>query len=124
MIIELFKLLDIMKLGKIFALNQRVHGSSPCGDTTKKHLFFQVLFLYIYFMSTITLQLPDTLELSPRDTVRFLAAKLYESSRLSLGQAAELAGLSKATFAEILADYGVSLVNYSIDDVINDAANI
>jgi predicted HTH domain antitoxin len=75
-------------------------------------------------MSTITLQLPDSLELSSKDTVRFLAAKLYESGRLSLGQAAELAGLSKPTFAEILADYGVSIINYSIDDVMNDAGNI
>lgn len=75
-------------------------------------------------MSTITLQLPDSLELSAKDTMRFLAAKLYESGRLSLGQAAELAGLSKPTFAEILADYGVSIINYSIDDVINDAKNI
>lgn len=30
-------------------------------------------------MSTLTLQLPDSLELSPKETVRFLAAKLYES---------------------------------------------
>jgi predicted HTH domain antitoxin len=75
-------------------------------------------------MSTLTLQLPDALELSPKDTVRFLAAKLYESGRLSLGQAAELAGLSKPTFAEILADYEVSIINYSIEDVINDAAKL
>jgi predicted HTH domain antitoxin len=75
-------------------------------------------------MSTITLQIPDSLDLSPRDTVRFLAAKLYESGRLSLGQAADLANLSKGTFAEILADYGVSLINYSIEDVISDAENI
>jgi predicted HTH domain antitoxin len=81
-------------------------------------------YLYIYSMSTITLQLPDTLELSPRDTIRFFAAKLYESGRLSLGRAAELTGMSKTTFAEILADYGVSLINYSLDEVINDAANI
>ncbi len=75
-------------------------------------------------MNTITLQLPDTFELNPKDTVRFLAAKLYESGKLSLGQAAELAGLSKPTFAEILADYGVSIINYSIEDVISDAANV
>lgn len=75
-------------------------------------------------MSTITLQIPDSLELSPKDTVRFLAAKLYESGRLSLGQAAELANLSKTTFAEILADYGVSIINYSIEDVINDASKL
>lgn len=75
-------------------------------------------------MSTITLQIPDTFELNPKDIVRFLGAKLYESGKLSLGQAAELANLSKSTFAEILADYGVSIINYSIDDVISDAANI
>lgn len=75
-------------------------------------------------MSTITLQIPDSLELSPKDTVRFLAAKLYESGRLSLGQAAELAGLTKPTFAEILADYGVSVINYTIEDMNSDAANI
>jgi predicted HTH domain antitoxin len=75
-------------------------------------------------MSTITLTIPDSLELSPKDTVRFLAAKLYESGRLSLGQAADLAGLSKPTFAEILADYGVSIINYSIEDVVNDATNL
>jgi len=75
-------------------------------------------------MNTITLQIPDTFELNPRDTVRFLAAKLYESGKLSLGQAAELANLSKPTFAEILADYGVSIINYTFEDVISDAANI
>jgi predicted HTH domain antitoxin len=58
-------------------------------------------------MSVITLQIPDSLELDQRDTVRFLSAKLYEAGKLSLGQAADLAGLSKPTFAEILADYDV-----------------
>jgi len=77
--------------------------------------------LVFYDMSTITLQIPDSLGLNPNDTVRFLAAKLYESGRLSLGQAAELANLSKITFAEILGDYGVSIINYSMEDVINDA---
>jgi len=75
-------------------------------------------------MNTITLQIPDTFELNPKDTVRFLAAKLYESGKLSLGQAAELANLSKSTFAEILADYGVSIINYTFEDVVSDAANI
>lgn len=45
-------------------------------------------------MSTITLQVPEKVDLDPRETTRFLAAKLYEIGRLSLGQAAELAGLS------------------------------
>ena len=80
--------------------------------------------LYICYMSTITLKLPDSTGMDARGTIRFLAAKLYESGKLSLGQAAEIAGLSKATFAEILGDYDVSLINYSIEDIIEDASRI
>jgi predicted HTH domain antitoxin len=73
-------------------------------------------------MKYITLNIPDHLNLNERDTKRFLAAKMYESGKLSLGQAAELAGLSKVAFSEILADYNVSLINYPPTDVIRDAA--
>jgi predicted HTH domain antitoxin len=68
-------------------------------------------------MTTITLQLPDNLAEQQYDAVRFIAAKFYESGRLSLGQAAEMAGLSKRTFAELLGDYGVSIINYSVEDL-------
>ena len=75
-------------------------------------------------MNTITLTLPDKVELDQKDTVKFLAAKLYESGKLSLGQAAELAGYSKVAFAEILGDYKVSIINYPVSDIIADAARI
>lgn len=75
-------------------------------------------------MNTITITFPDKVELDERDTVKFLAAKLYESGKLSLGQAAELAGYSKMAFAEILGDYHVSLINYPISDIIADASRI
>jgi len=75
-------------------------------------------------MSTITLTIPDKVELDYKDTVKFLAAKLYESGKLSLGQAAEIAGFSKVAFAEILGDYNVSLINYPITDIKADAARI
>ena len=73
-------------------------------------------------MTTLTLQVPDSLAEYQKDTVRFIAAKLYESGKLSLGQAAEMTGLSKRTFAELLSDYNVSLINYSIDEIVEDAA--
>jgi len=73
-------------------------------------------------MTTITLQVPDSLGEYQNDTVRFIAAKLYESGKLSLGQAADMAGLSKRTFAELLGDYNVSLINYSIEDIVEDAS--
>ncbi len=73
-------------------------------------------------MKTLTLNLPETINLDTKDVVKFLSAKLYESGRLSLGQAADLAGMSKVAFAEILSDYGVSLFNYPADEIKKDAA--
>ena len=75
-------------------------------------------------MNVITLEVPDKIDLDPRDTVKFISAKLYESGRLSLGQAAELTGLSKIAFAEILSDYNVSFLNYPVSDILGDAARI
>jgi predicted HTH domain antitoxin len=75
-------------------------------------------------MTTITLQVPDFLEEDHNDTIRFLAAKLYESGKLSLGQAAEMTGLTKEAFAEMLGNYGVTYINYSFDDVMADVARI
>ncbi len=75
-------------------------------------------------MNTITLNIPEKIELDNKDTVKFLAAKLYESGKLTLGQAAELAGFSKVAFAEILSDYNVSIINYPITDFKIDAARI
>ena len=73
-------------------------------------------------MKQLTLNIPENLNLNERETKRFLAAKLYESGKLSLGQAAELAGLSQVAFSEILADYDVSLINYPPTDILRDAA--
>ncbi len=73
-------------------------------------------------MKHMTFTVPGNLNLNEKDTKRFLAAKMYESGKLSLGQASELAGLSKVAFSEILSDYDVSLVNYPLSDVIRDAA--
>jgi len=71
-------------------------------------------------MEHLTINIPKHLNLDERETTRFLAAKMYESGKLSIGQAAELAGLSKVAFSEILADYNVSLINYPPSDIIQD----
>lgn len=73
-------------------------------------------------MRQLTLHIPDRLDLDEREARRFMAAKMYEVGKLSLGEAAELAGLSKVAFAEILADYDVSLINYPPSDIAKDAA--
>jgi len=73
-------------------------------------------------MKKIVLNIPDNIDLSENETKRFLAAKLFESGKLSLGQAAELANMSKITFSELLADYNVSLINYTSIDILRDAS--
>ena len=52
-----------------------------------------------------------------------VASKLYEDGRLSSGQAAEMVGLSKRAFIELLGQYGVSVLSQSIPDLHSDIAN-
>ena len=72
---------------------------------------------------TLTLNIPDTLEFDNNHAKRLIAASLYEKGKLYLGQAAELAGLSKQTFMEILGDYDVSIFNYSVSDLEKELKN-
>jgi predicted HTH domain antitoxin len=48
---------------------------------------------------------------------------LYEKQELSLGQAAEAAGMPKRAFAEILGTYGVSLFSQTTDEIKEDIVN-
>jgi len=74
-------------------------------------------------MKTLTINLPDTLEMDDRDLLMIVAARLYEQGKLSLGQAAEVAGLTKRTFAELLGSYNVSIFNFPASDLSKDVAN-
>lgn len=72
-------------------------------------------------MKTLTLQIPDHLDES--EAKIFLAAKLYEKGSLSIGQAADLAGISKRDFMERLSNYGVSVFEYSENELEKDILN-
>jgi predicted HTH domain antitoxin len=74
-------------------------------------------------MKTLTINVPDTLEVDDREVLMIVATRLYEQGRLSLGQAAEVAGLSKRTFAELLGSYNVSIFNFPASDLSKDVAN-
>ena len=52
-----------------------------------------------------------------------IAAKLYEEGTLSSGQAAELTGVSKRTFIEMLRKYGVSIFSNDPEDLASEIAN-
>ncbi len=74
-------------------------------------------------MKTVTLNLPDTVDVETSDVLRMVAARLYERGTLSLGQAADLAGMPKWEFAEILGEYDVSLINYPASEIAEDFRN-
>jgi predicted HTH domain antitoxin len=66
-------------------------------------------------MKTLQIELP--LEISEDEVRLLLAVKLYELGRLSLGQAAKLAGYSKRTFIELLGKHGVPVVSYPPEEL-------
>ena len=74
-------------------------------------------------MRTLQINLPDNVDISDQEASIALATQLYDMGKLSLGQAAELAGYTKATFIELLAKYGISLFNHPVDDLEQDVAN-
>ena len=74
-------------------------------------------------MRTVTINIPDTVDVDNIDIAMLVSTKLYEQGKLSLGQAAEIAGLTKRTFAELLGSYNVSIFNYPASDLSNDVSN-
>lgn len=74
-------------------------------------------------MRTVNIALPDNLDLSAKEVTTALAAQLYDIGKLSLGQAANLAGYSKSTFMELLVNYKVSVFNYPAEDLDQDIEN-
>ena len=74
-------------------------------------------------MRTISINLPENLDINEPELKIILAGELYERERLSLGQAAELTGLSKRAFIEVLGLYGYSIFSKSEDDLLSDIEN-
>ena len=74
-------------------------------------------------MKTLTLTIPDNVDLDNREAAMLLATRLYEQGKLSSGQAAELAGYSKRTFIELLGSYNVSIFNYDEQELEKDIRN-
>ena len=74
-------------------------------------------------MRTLHLNIPDSVDKGDNELAMIIASKLYENGTLSYGQAADLAGITKRTFIELLGKYGVSVFSNSVDDLESDIAN-
>ncbi len=74
-------------------------------------------------MRTIQVNIPDSVDLKDYDLSMIIASKLYEDAKLTAGQAAEIVGLTKRAFVEIIGKYNVSIFSSSIEDLHSDIAN-
>ncbi len=68
-------------------------------------------------MNTTELKLNLPPGLSEDEAKLLLAIKLYEVSKISLGQAAQMAGFSKRAFMEILGRYKIPIFAYSPEEL-------
>ena len=71
----------------------------------------------------LTLTIPDMVNLSQTDAQILFAIKLFESETLSMGKAAEVAGLSYRTFYELLIRYGVPVVSMTEKEITEEIAS-
>ena len=68
-------------------------------------------------MSTGELRVTLPFGLSEDEARLLLAVKLYEVSKISLGQAAKLAGFSKRAFMDVLDRYHVPVFDYAPEEL-------
>lgn len=74
-------------------------------------------------MKTLTLNLPANVNMSEKEITLLLATQFYDMGQLSLGQAAEMAGISKQKFMDILGKFDVSIFGESFEDIEKDLTN-
>jgi predicted HTH domain antitoxin len=74
-------------------------------------------------MKTVNFKIPDTIDLDDKDVAMIVASSLYEKGKNSLGQAADLVGITKREFIELLGKYDVSVFNYPPSDLLKDVSN-
>jgi len=82
-------------------------------------------------MPIIPIQCPDSVLISLKETpedfareaTKVIAVKLYEMGKLSSGRAAELAGVSRISFLQSLAEFGAPIFDLTKEELKKDLQN-
>ena len=68
----------------------------------------------------VHIEIPDFVAISDLEVKMTLAAKLFDRGLITSGQGAEIVGVSKQTFIELLGKFDVSVFQYDIEDILRD----
>lgn len=71
----------------------------------------------------ITLDIPDSLELTEADLRTELAVTLFQQERITLGTASQLCGLQQIEFQRLIAARGIC-VHYDVEDLEQDLESL
>jgi predicted HTH domain antitoxin len=71
-------------------------------------------------MHTFTVAIPDDTAVNEFEVRMIVACRLFEEGRITSGQAAEIAGISKRAFLESAGKFGVSIFGYSMQELEDD----
>ena len=72
---------------------------------------------------SLQIELPPDLIASEFDLKMLFASKLFEEGFISSGQGANMVGISRRAFIEVLGKYGVSAFQTTEEELIEDIAN-
>lgn len=70
--------------------------------------------------ATVDFNLPESVKVTGDEIRMIVAAHLFDIGELSSGQAAKLAGITKREFIESVGRYGVSIFQYSAEELEDD----
>lgn len=59
-----------------------------------------------------------------KDIQQMIAFDLYSNGKISLGKAAEICGLSKTVFIELMSSKGISLFNWDEEELSNELDSV
>jgi predicted HTH domain antitoxin len=71
----------------------------------------------------ITIDLPDTLQLTETDLRTELAIALFQQQRITLGSASQLAGLNQIEFQQLISARGIC-IHYEVEDLEQDLTSL
>lgn len=75
-------------------------------------------------MESVTVNVPEGTQVSELEVKMIIAAYLFHSGKISSGQGAEMVGVSKRTFIELLGKFQVSVFGYSKEELEADLKNV